>query len=97
MNKTPKDIKDIDERIAQLEIKDNNDEKYTKISNISNGFQIVVELASSVIVGVGIGYVLDKIFDFRILFLVIFTILGGIAGLLNVVRYLKNISTKERE
>ncbi len=97
MNETHKDIKDIDERIAHLENKDKVDEKYTKVSNISNGFQIVIELASGVIVGICVGYVLDKIFDFRILFLVIFTILGGIAGLLNVVRYLKSKSIKERE
>ena len=55
MNETPKDIKDIDERIAQLEKKDKVDEKYTKVSNISNGFQIVIELASGVIVGICIG------------------------------------------
>jgi len=62
------------------------------------GLQIAIELVSGTIVGMGIGYLLDKIFAFNFIFLVLFTILGGVAGIINVVRYVKQVNAnKDKE
>ena len=40
---------------------------------------------------------LNEIFDFGSIFLISLTILGWLAGILNVSRYLKQIQQKDRE
>ena len=98
MNNNLKDIQSIEERIALLRKKKENGaipNKDTKVSQTIKGLQISIELVSGVIVGGSIGYILDEMFDFGRTFLVFMTILGGFAGLLNVVRYLnKTLNTK---
>jgi len=92
VSEIPKDIKEIDDRITAIKAKNIN--KVNKIpekaeaSPIVMVFQIAVEMVSGVFVGMGIGYILDEVFDFNYLFLLIFTIFGGMAGILNVSRYL---------
>ena len=60
------------------------------------GFRIGAELISGVIVGAGIGYLLDILFGTRPLLLIIFLFLGGVAGFLNVYRFVKSME-KEQE
>src|ERR1700760_1929152 len=50
------------------------------------GLRVGVELVSALVVGVGIGYVLDRWLGTRPIFLAIFVLLGGAAGVLNVWR-----------
>ena len=99
MNDDLKDIQSIEERIALLRKKKENDaipNRHTKSSQTIKGLQISIELVSGVIVGGSIGYILDEMFDFGSTFLVFMIILGCFAGLLNVVRYLnKTLNTKE--
>ena len=49
-----------------------------------------IEFASAIVVGVFIGQWLDKYFDKFPLFFIMFFIFGGIAGYLNVLRYMDN-------
>ncbi|WP_236622828.1 AtpZ/AtpI family protein [Kozakia baliensis] len=44
------------------------------------------ELVAALAVGVAIGYGLDRWLGFRALFLILFSLLGGVAGMLNVWR-----------
>ena len=62
------------------------------------GLNIAIELVSGTFVGLSIGYILDELFDFDSIFLIIFTIMGGLAGLLNVTRYIKssNYNTEDK-
>jgi len=60
------------------------------------GFRIGAELISGVIIGAGIGYLLDNWFGTRPLLLIIFLFLGSIAGFLNVYRFVKS-TEKEQE
>jgi ATP synthase protein I len=50
------------------------------------GLRVGVELVSALVVGVGIGWVLDRWLGTRPIFLAIFVLLGGAAGVLNVWR-----------
>jgi ATP synthase protein I len=61
----------------------------------SQAMRICIELVSGVIVGASIGYILDEVFDFRFIFLLTFTILGGAAGIINVIRYVGNIKEQK--
>ncbi len=48
--------------------------------------RLVVELVAGLVVGIGIGWVLDRIFDTGPVLLIIFFLLGAGAGMVNVVR-----------
>ena len=50
------------------------------------GLRVGVELVSALVVGVGIGWLLDRWLGTRPIFLAIFVLLGGAAGVLNVWR-----------
>ncbi len=89
MLKKPDDIKSIDERIEKLKNKENKKDKHSEFSNLSIGMQVCIELVSGVIVGYAVGHILKVVFDLNIIFVICLTIMGGIAGFLNVARYLK--------
>lgn len=97
MEKERENIEEINNRIKA--IKASQQKKYGKsnFSDLGLAFQVPIELVSGVIVGAGIGYILDKLFDFKFLFLVVFTIFGGISGLVNVARSLKKIEDEKEE
>ena len=100
MSDKPQDIQQIEKRIKQM--KDRQDESARKTSDkqfvyaYQTGTRIATELVSGVLVGVGLGYLLDKICATAPLQLVIFLILGGAAGFLNVYRFVKNQDRKEK-
>jgi ATP synthase protein I len=50
-------------------------------------FRLGTELVSALVVGVAIGYGLDRWLGHRPLFLVTFSLLGGVAGVMNVWRF----------
>lgn len=94
MNKIPDDIKQLDKKIQQLKGKeklarqDRPESEYAYATKI--GFRIGTELISGVIVGAGLGYLSDKVFDTQPLLLIIFLFLGGAAGFLNVYRFVRS-------
>ncbi len=98
--KVPEDIKALDEKIAKAKLSSQQSEdaadKHSDFSHLTVGVRLSVELASGTIVGAAIGYTLDEIFDFKYIMLLIFTIFGGCAGMLNAYRYIKSISTEKR-
>ena len=55
-------------------------------SALGIGLRVGVELLSALIVGVGIGWVLDRWLHTRPLFIAVFVLLGGAAGMFNVWR-----------
>ncbi len=96
MPEIPQDIQEIDKRIKAIkaqkkEIKNNSKDGYSQAAIV---FQMAVELVSGVFVGAAIGYILDEMFDFKFICLLIFTIFGGIAGMVNVIRYLKKVDER---
>ena len=49
-------------------------------------FRVGVELVSALLVGLAVGWGLDRLLGTRPLFLILFVFLGGIAGMINVWR-----------
>jgi ATP synthase protein I len=55
-------------------------------SALALAFRVGIELVSAVAVGLGIGWLLDKWLDTKPWLMLVFIILGGCAGILNVYR-----------
>ena len=97
MKNASDDIKKLEQKISELKVKDvgfaqNKDKsEFVRASRI--GLRVGVELFSAVIVGAGIGYLLDDIFGLKPWLLVVFLFFGGAAGILNVYR----LSQKEND
>ena len=79
--------------------------KAPKLQNESSGlgqaFRISTEMISALLVGVGMGWTLDRAFDTKPVMMVICIFLGGAAGLLNVyktaMRMAENIDKDSKE
>lgn len=99
MKKMPEDIKLMDERIQKLKAKEASSHSQSAETDFSRaskiGFRIGTELISGVIIGGAIGYLLDKLFSLQPILLIVFLFLGGIAGFLNVYRFVKSLENKE--
>jgi len=61
-------------------------DRYTRGGGLSLAFRIGVELVAALIVGVGIGVLLDRWLGTAPWMLLLFFVLGGAAGILNVYR-----------
>ncbi len=66
-------------------------------SGVGTGLRIAVDLVAGVVVGVGIGWYLDNWLETKPWFLLVFTIIGFCAGLLNVVRTAKQMELLAKE
>jgi len=93
MKKMPQDLKQINNRIRKLKAfedrvqKDPTETKFVYAYQI--GTRIGTELVSGVLVGAGLGYLLDRLFGTSPVLLIMFLIFGGAAGFLNVYRFVK--------
>lgn len=89
----PEDLKKLDEKIRRM-----NGEKSksgrsgeTERPAVSRiGVAIAADLIAGVLVGTGIGYVLDMLAGTKPVLLSVFVLLGGAAGFLNMYRTVKD-------
>lgn len=68
-----------------------------KYKNIGLGLQLGSEMVAGLVVGIGIGYVLDRWLETKPLFFIIFFILGSITGVWNVIKALKRVQNELNE
>src|SRR5437764_9325075 len=94
----PKRSKDFDERLRRLRERTPSEEKTVagadspSRSAFGFAFRIGVELLAALVVGGGIGWLLDHWLGTLPLFLLIFFFLGAGAGMLNVFRAAKEMN-----
>ena len=60
-------------------------------------FNVISDLIAGVICGLGMGYGLDRWLGTRPVFIAVFLVLGCMAGILNVVRFLRQYEEKQQE
>ena len=89
MNKEPEDIKNLNAKINEFKQRHLNSEdlphiKSSSASETVTGFQISTELIAGLLVGAGIGYLIDSIFNTLPWGMIIFLIFGELAGILNI-------------
>ena len=87
-----KSLKEISARLKIAKGKVNNSSiknKKTNSSNLGSAFKISTEFVAAVVVGSIIGFILDSLFGTKPWLIIIFFIIGVIAGMLNVIRSAK--------
>tara|TARA_B100000575_G_scaffold291299_1_gene296857 strand:- start:715 stop:1017 length:303 start_codon:yes stop_codon:yes gene_type:complete len=92
INYKNKKLEELNKKIDK--IKTNNSEKLNnKVSQsgASFGFKISTEIIAALVVGVGIGLIVDNYFNTKPFGLIIFFIFGAFAGFLNVYRVMRRI------
>ncbi|MDU8927567.1 AtpZ/AtpI family protein [Alisedimentitalea sp. MJ-SS2] len=72
--------------------KRHQDEHY---SQAQQGWRMVIEMVAGVLIGFGMGYGLDRLFGTLPIFLVIFTLLGFIAGVRTMMRTAKEFQEEQ--
>ncbi len=101
MNKLPKDIEALEKRIKSLEKKERlaakQGEENRFVYASKTGFRVSVELLSGVLIGAGLGYILDNFLNTAPLMLVIFLFFGAAAGFLNVYRFVRTEEEKREK
>ena len=91
MNNTDNKITKLKEKIEDIENKKLNESKPKKESGAGFAFKISTELIAALVVGVGIGLIVDNYLGTKPFGLIIFFILGAFAGFLNVYRVMRRI------
>ncbi len=87
-------LKNLKARIESAKLQNNPSQKIKKESGAGFGFKISTEIIAALIVGVGIGLVVDKYLGTKPFGLIIFFIFGALAGFLNVYRVMRRIENK---
>tara|TARA_B100001123_G_scaffold239890_1_gene268386 strand:- start:716 stop:1000 length:285 start_codon:yes stop_codon:yes gene_type:complete len=72
-------------------INEKKDMSTSSKKGMSFGFRIGIEIVAALVVGVSIGIIVDKYLNTKPFGLIIFFILGSLAGFLNVYRVMRRI------
>ena len=91
MNKNNDKISKLKEKIENIESKKLSELIPKKESGAGFAFKISTELIAALIVGVGIGLIVDNYLGTKPFGLIIFFILGSFAGFLNIYRVMRRI------
>ena len=91
MNKPKNKLKDLKKKIQHYEKNKTDLSQNTKKNGAGFGFKISTEIVAALIVGVGIGLIVDNYFNSQPFGLIIFFILGALAGFLNIYRIMRRI------
>ena len=91
MNSPKKQLENLKEKIDNLQHDKEKKSVSKRNSGAGFGFKISTEIVAALIVGVGIGLLVDNYFNTKPFGLIIFFILGAFAGFLNVYRVMRHI------
>ena len=94
MNNSKNKLENLKKEIQHYEKNKSDSAQNTKKSGVSFGFKISTEIVAALIVGVGIGLIVDNYFGTKPFGLITFFILGAFAGFLNVYRVMRHIEKK---
>ena len=84
-------LKELKDRIETAKSSNTRTTKKDKESGAGFGFKISTEIIAALVVGVGIGLIVDKYLGTKPFGLIIFFIFGALAGFLNVYRVMRRI------
>ena len=94
MNKEKDKLEKLKKKINYYEHERIDQSKISKRNGAGFGFKISTEIVAALVVGVGIGVLVDNYFNTQPFGLIIFFILGALAGFLNVYRVMRRIEKK---
>ena len=96
MNNSKKQLETLKEKIGHLQHDKEKKSVSKRNSGAGFGFKISTEIVAALIVGVGIGLLVDNYFNTKPFGLIIFFILGAFAGFLNVYRVMRRIEKEKK-
>ena len=96
MNNKNHKISKLKEKIKDIENKKLSKSKPKQETGTSFAFKISTEIIASLIVGVGIGLIVDNYLGTKPFGLIIFFILGAFAGFLNIYRVMRHIEKQQK-
>ena len=85
---TLKKEKNLSKRIGFALAKKDDKQKFKKQDSLNIYYRVGTELLAGLLIGAGIGWTLDQWVNTTPLFLIIFFVLGGVAGIYNLWRLL---------
>ena len=91
MNNPDDKIQELKKKIDRYQVDDSPKVDSSKKRGAGFGFKISTEIVAALVVGVGIGVIVDNYFNTQPFGLIIFFILGAFAGFLNVYRVMRRI------
>lgn len=93
MSELPSDIEQLEQRIQKLKQQQDRGTKQapSRYAFCFKALRLATDFIAPVFVGISIGYLLDKCFNTRILFVFIWAVFGLAAGMLNMWRAAKNM------
>ncbi len=97
-DKEKEKLKALDEKISRMsqESRKNASSEDKKKGHFDLAIRLLSDLIAGVVVGLGIGMFLDDVFETKPVCMVIFLLIGSVAGFLNVYRTF-NAYSKEQE
>ena len=87
-------LENLKEKLDKLQSSKTNQNNKNKETGAGFGFKISTEIIAALFVGVFIGLLVDNYFNSKPFGLIIFFILGALAGFLNVYRVMRRIEKK---
>jgi len=90
MNKEKK-LENLKKKIDNLQQPIPKNKTNKKESGAGLGFKLSTEIVAALVVGVGMGIIVDNYFNTKPFGLIIFFILGAFAGFLNIYRVIRRI------
>ena len=96
MNNSKKQLENLKEKIDNLQHNKEKKSVSKRNSGAGFGFKISTEIVAALIVGVGIGLLVDNYFNTKPFGLIIFFVLGAFAGFLNVYRVMRRIEKQKK-
>ena len=92
MVKLPQDIANMDKRIGKMRNRKKSAQKASQTRLfLENSLRIASEFVAPIVIGLCIGFVLDKFFGTRPIIMLVMTMFGGAAGMLNVYKAAQQI------
>ena len=91
MNNQKDKLQELKKKISHYQTNKNLKNNSSKKRGTGFGFRISTEIVAALIVGVIIGIIVDNYFNTKPFGLIIFFILGSLAGFLNVYRVMRSI------
>ncbi len=91
MNYKNKNLDSLNKKIENLSPKEKDSKTSKNNGGAGFGFKISTEIIAALVVGVGIGLIVDNYFNTKPIGLIIFFIFGALAGFLNVYRVMRRI------
>ena len=95
MNYKNKNLEELNKKLNNLSNNQKSRSKINKQNGAGFGFKISTEIIAALVVGVGIGLIVDNYFNTKPIGLIIFFIFGALAGFLNVYRVMRRIEKQK--